>query len=183
MFHSYSSSQWTKTDENGTVRASFESENDNGEVSSHKKGEKYIHGKKYDISYEEAMKELRSDKRNAYMTHLLEDKKVTTDETPFELQNNNPLYYIFTDYDINIPTTIGELKKAYRKVMIKLHPDRNVGKTEEEKRMIQEQYDIVDAEFSKLKQHYNFTGRKSRSHKRRSHKRRSHKRRSHKQCS
>jgi len=158
-------------DENGTVSASSESENDNGKVSSRKKGEKYIHGKKYDISYEEAMNELRSTKRHARMTHVLESKKVTTDDTPFELQNNNPLYSIFTDYGISIPTTIGELKKAYRKAMIKLHPDRNVGKTEEEKHVIQEQYDRVDSAFSKLKELYNFTGRKRKSRKRRSHKR------------
>jgi hypothetical protein len=171
MVRSYSISrrQWVKMDQNGAVSASAEWENDNGKVSSRQKGEKYIQGETYDISYEEAMNELQSTKRHdARMTHVLESKKVTTDDTPFQLQNTNPLYSIFTDYGISIPTTIAELKKAYRKVMIKLHPDRNVSKTKEEKRVIQEQYDTVDAAFSKLKQKYNFTGRKRKSHKQRS---------------
>ena len=51
MYQSYTSNEkWVKTDKNGTISASMEYKNDNGVVSSIKKGNKYIHGKKYDIS-------------------------------------------------------------------------------------------------------------------------------------
>ena len=75
MFKSFTSNNWLKQDKNGIVCASSVYKNDNGVVSSIKRGKKYIHGKVYDISFEEAMKELENDKRNEYMIHVLENKQ------------------------------------------------------------------------------------------------------------
>ena len=75
MFKSFTSNNWLKQDKNGIVSASSVYKNDNGVVSSIKRGKKNIHGKIYDISFEEAMKELENDKRNEYMTHVLENKQ------------------------------------------------------------------------------------------------------------
>ena len=74
MFKSFTSN-WLKQDKNGIVSASSVYKNDNGVVSSIKRGKKNIHGKVYDISFEEAMKELENDKRNEYMSHVLENKQ------------------------------------------------------------------------------------------------------------
>jgi hypothetical protein len=85
-------------------------------------------------------------------------KKVTTDDTNFQLPESNPLYRIFRDYGINLPNTIGELKRAFRRAIRELHPDKNMYATEENKLILAEKLHLLIKEFEELKEEYNFTG-------------------------
>ena len=123
-------------------------------------------------TYEEKFKRQQAENDARYAAEIAESTKssesqVTSNDTVINLINKNKvLYHIFLEYGIPIPKTIGELKREYKKLSVRIHPDRNGGN---QKQTLD--FRTMSSEMTKLKEELKFAGRNTKRSTKRSTKR------------
>jgi len=103
----------------------------------------------------------RENIRNKYSAYFYTEKEKQKQQKkePSTEQTKHTSSYLTAYYEIlEIPETssVAEIKKAYRLLMIKYHPDKLIEQSEEYKEMANERFMIIQNAYEKLKQFKDF---------------------------